>query len=123
MISCQNGLLDLDDRTLHDTRPALFNLVRVPFDYDPNAPEPTAWLKFLTSCGPTTKTQSLLLQEYFGYVLSGRLDMHKLLMLVGPIRSGKGTIARMLTSADRRTRQRARPDAGGSGHQLRAVAR
>jgi putative DNA primase/helicase len=41
---------------------------------------------------------SALLQEYFGYVLSGRLDMQKMLLLVGPIRGGKGTIARMLTA-------------------------
>ena len=39
----------------------------------------------------------LLLKEYFGYVLSGRLDMQKMLMLIGPTRSGKGTIARVLT--------------------------
>jgi putative DNA primase/helicase len=39
-----------------------------------------------------------LLQEYFGYVLSGRCDMQKLLMMVGPSRSGKGTIARVLTA-------------------------
>ena len=38
-----------------------------------------------------------LLQEYVGYVLSGRTDMQKLLLLIGPTRSGKGTIARMLT--------------------------
>ena len=47
VISCQNGLLDLDDRTLHEHSPSLFNLVHVPFAYDPNAPEPTAWLDFL----------------------------------------------------------------------------
>jgi putative DNA primase/helicase len=37
------------------------------------------------------------LQEYVGYVLSGRTDMQKMLLLIGPTRSGKGTIARMLT--------------------------
>ena len=98
VISCQNGLLDLDDRTLHEHSPSLFNLVHVPFAYDPNAPEPTAWLDFLASVWYDDKDSILLLQEYFGYVLSGRLDMQKLLMLVGPTRSGKGTIARVLTA-------------------------
>jgi putative DNA primase/helicase len=38
------------------------------------------------------------LQEWFGYVLSGRTDLHKVLLLIGPTRSGKGTIARVLTA-------------------------
>ena len=70
----------------------------MPFAYDPNAPEPTAWLDFLASVWDDDKDSIALLQEYFGYVLSGRLDMQKLLMLVGPTRSGKGTIARVLTA-------------------------
>ena len=98
MVSCQNGLLDLGSRTLHDHTPTLFNFVSVPFDYDPDAPEPTAWLRFLKSVWGDDQDSIALLQEYFGYVLSGRLDMQKLLLLVGPIRGGKGTIARMLTA-------------------------
>ena len=39
-----------------------------------------------------------LLQEYIGYILSGRTDMQKMLLLIGPTRSGKGTIARMLAA-------------------------
>jgi putative DNA primase/helicase len=31
-----------------------------------------------------------------GYVVSGRLDLHKIMLIVGPTRGGKGTIARML---------------------------
>lgn len=38
------------------------------------------------------------LQEFFGYVLSGRTDLHKIMLLIGPTRSGKGTIARVLTA-------------------------
>ena len=98
MVSCQNGLLDLGNRTLHDHTPTLFNFVSVPFDYDPDAPEPTAWLRFLKSVWGDDPDSIALLQEYFGYVLSGRLDMQKMLLLVGPIRGGKGTIARMLTA-------------------------
>ena len=36
------------------------------------------------------------LQEWFGYILSGRTDLQKMLMVVGPPRSGKGTIVRTL---------------------------
>ena len=97
MISCTNGLLDLSNRKLVIHTPALFNLVSVPFDYDPEAPEPVEWLKFLDSLWPGDEESIGLLQEYFGYVLSGRTDMHKLLALIGPFRAGKGTIARILT--------------------------
>ena len=36
------------------------------------------------------------LGEWFGYVISGRLDLHKILLMVGPTRGGKGAIARVL---------------------------
>lgn len=97
MISCLNGLLDLSTRTLIDHTPELFNLVSVPFDYDSAAPKPTGWMEFLASVWGDDQDSIMLLQEYFGYVLSGRLDMQKMLMLIGPIRSGKGTVARTLS--------------------------
>jgi putative DNA primase/helicase len=98
VISCRNGLLDLDNRTLHEHTPALFNVVAVPFAYDALAAEPTLFLDFLASVWGDDEESIALLQEYFGYVLSGRLDQQKLLMLVGPTRSGKGTVARVLTA-------------------------
>jgi putative DNA primase/helicase len=39
-----------------------------------------------------------VLGEWFGYVVSGRLDLHKILLMVGPTRGGKGVIARVLTA-------------------------
>lgn len=97
MVSCRNGLLDLSTRRLHDHTPALFNLVSVPFDYEADAVEPAEWLKFLVSIWDDDEDSIALLQEYFGYVLSGRLEQQKLLALIGATRSGKGTIARTLT--------------------------
>jgi putative DNA primase/helicase len=38
------------------------------------------------------------LGEWFGYVISGRTDLHKIFMMVGPTRGGKGVIARILTA-------------------------
>jgi putative DNA primase/helicase len=96
MIGCANGVLDLTTRNIHTHTPALFNTVSVPFDYDPSAKTPTAWLQFLHSVWPDDDQPIALLQEYVGYVLSGRTDMQKMLLLIGPTRSGKGTIARML---------------------------
>jgi putative DNA primase/helicase len=96
VISCRNGLFSLASRQMGKHTPALFNLVSVPFDYDTNVGEPTAWLEFLNTIWPDDPESIALLQEYFGYVLSGRMDMQKMLFLRGPIRSGKGTIAYML---------------------------
>jgi putative DNA primase/helicase len=97
VISCKNGLLDLSTRAVHNHTPALFNVVSVPFAYQTGAAEPTEWLDFFASIWPDDPDSVALLQEYVGYVLSGRTDMQKMLLLIGPTRSGKGTIARMLT--------------------------
>ncbi|WP_273733365.1 DNA primase family protein [Mycolicibacterium septicum] len=97
VISCRNGLLDLTSRQISAHTPALFNVVSVPFDHQADAQAP-AWLAFLDSVWPDDVKSIMLLQEFFGYVLSGRTDMQKLLLLIGPTRSGKGTIARVLTA-------------------------
>jgi putative DNA primase/helicase len=96
-ISCANGLLDLSSRTRAPHTPALFNLVSVPFDYDENAPAPIEWLRFLKSVWPNDEDAIRLLAQWFGYVLSGRMEQQKLLLLLGPRRGGKGTIRGVLT--------------------------
>lgn len=95
-ISCANGLLDLDGRKLASHDPGYFNLVSVPFDYDADAAEPSAWLAFLGQLWPDDAESIAALQEWFGYVLSGRTNLQKILLIVGPKRGGKGTIARIL---------------------------
>jgi len=85
---CTNGLLDLSTRTLHNHTPALFNLVSVPFDYQDDAAEPQVWLKFLESVWGDDAESIALLQEYIGYVLSGRLDMpHSFRVFQTPLQS------------------------------------
>lgn len=97
VIACRNGLLSLRTRELHPHTPALFNLASVPFDYDPDAPPPREWLKFLNTLWPNDGDSIALLQEWMGYIVSGRTDQQKIMMLIGPPRSGKGSIARVLT--------------------------
>jgi putative DNA primase/helicase len=97
MVACANGLLHVGTRELHPLDPQFFNLVSVPFACDQAAPEPKRWLKFLESAWPDDAASIEVLQEFFGYVLSGRTDLHKILLIIGPTRSGKGTIARTLT--------------------------
>ena len=97
IVACTNGLLGVTDRTLMPLTPAFFNLVSVPFDYDPHATAP-AWEDFLQRVWPDDPATIDALQEWFGYVLSGRTDQQKILLIVGPTRSGKGTIARVLAA-------------------------
>jgi putative DNA primase/helicase len=98
VIAATNGLLDVHTRQLRPLTPGFFNLVSVPFDYDPNAPQPTRWLKFLDQLWPDDGEAIEALQDWFGYVLSGRTDLQKIFVIIGPIRSGKGTIARVLSA-------------------------
>ncbi|MFE2547710.1 phage/plasmid primase, P4 family [Streptomyces sp. NPDC059355] len=96
IVACQNGLLRIRDRALLPHTPGFFNLVSVPFAYDRHAAAP-AWEKFLQQLWPDDPSAIQALQEWFGYVLSGRTDQQKILLMKGPTRSGKGTITRILT--------------------------
>jgi putative DNA primase/helicase len=98
IVACSNGLLHVGTRKLHDHTPRFFGMVAVPFAYEQAAPEPARWLRFLGELWPGDPDSVAALQEWFGYVLSGRTDLHKILLLIGPTRSGKGTIARILTA-------------------------
>lgn len=95
IVACENGLLRIRDRALMPHGPGFFNLGSVPFAYDPIATAPT-WERFLAQVWPDDTDAISALQEWFGYVLSGRTDQQKILLIVGPSRSGKGTIARVL---------------------------
>ncbi|MEU6918878.1 DNA primase family protein [Streptomyces olindensis] len=97
IVACQNGLLRIRDRALLPHTPEFFNHVAVPFPYDPDATAPT-WEGFLAQLWPDDPDSITALQEWFGYVISGRTDQQKILLMVGPSRSGKGTIARVLKS-------------------------
>jgi putative DNA primase/helicase len=68
----------------------------VPFDYEPDALEPTGWLDFLDELWGDDPESVSLLAEWFGYILSGATRLQKILGIIGPIRSGKGTICRVL---------------------------
>jgi putative DNA primase/helicase len=98
IVAVANGLLDITSRDLHPHTPLYFNQTSVPFAYDPCAPEPRQWLDFLKQLWPHEPKAINALGEWFGYVISGLLYLHKIFMMVGPTRGGKGVIARMLTA-------------------------
>jgi putative DNA primase/helicase len=96
VVSMENGLLDIEERRLLPHTPLFFNQTSVPFAFEPGATAPTRWLQFLDEIWPNEPDAPKLLGEWFGYVASGRLDLQKIFLNVGPTRGGKGVIARIL---------------------------
>jgi putative DNA primase/helicase len=96
-LAMANGLLRLSTRTVEPHQPAFFNEHALPFDFDRAAPQPTRWLNFLRELWPDDEESIECLAEVMGYVLGGSTEQQKIFMLVGPPRSGKGTIGRVLT--------------------------
>lgn len=95
LISCANVMVDPLTRETHEHTPAYFNTVAVPYAFDPEAQCPQ-WLAFLEEVFDNDQESKDALQEWAGYVLSGRTDLQKGIQLIGPPRAGKGTIARIL---------------------------
>jgi putative DNA primase/helicase len=54
-------------------------------------------LKFLNSIWGDDTESIETLQDWFGLVVAGYTKLHKILMLIGPPRSGKGTIQTVIT--------------------------
>lgn len=97
LVACRNGLLHLPSGELLELTPRFFTRNALTFDHDANAPEPVRWLKFLAELWPDEQDAISTLQEVFGYALIPDTSQQKIFLLVGPKRSGKGTIARVLT--------------------------
>lgn len=93
-----NGLIDLRTGALAPATPRYFSTSALGVAYDADAPTPSRWLEFLRSLWPTDDESIVALQDWFGYMLTPDTRQQKIMLLVGPKRSGKGTIMRMLTS-------------------------
>jgi putative DNA primase/helicase len=96
LISCANGLLHLPREVLLPASPSLFTFNSVPIPFRSDTPLPDTWLRFLGSVWPDDSQAVATLQEIFGYLLTTDTRQQKVFMLVGPPRSGKGTIAEIL---------------------------
>ena len=100
VIAFRNGLLDSeaycrDEMGLLKLTPAWFGGAACPFDFVPQATCPN-WLLFLDQVFDADPQSIDLLQEWFGLNLVPDNQYEKLLMLVGPPRSGKGTVLEVL---------------------------
>jgi putative DNA primase/helicase len=96
IVACANGLLHLPTRDLLPHTPAFFTHNAIDYEYDAKAPRPENWFRFLRDLWGDDVESVRTLQEIFGYCLVSDTSQQKAFMLVGPKRSGKGTIARIL---------------------------
>jgi putative DNA primase/helicase len=101
LLVCKNGLVHLPSYVAgrpyrHPLTPRLFTANALSYDFRPDVPAPAQWLQFLGQLWPDDPQAIGVLQEWLGYCLLPDTSQHKILMVVGPKRSGKGTIARVL---------------------------
>jgi putative DNA primase/helicase len=100
VFATKNLLLDLpalvrDEARMIGPTPEFFSPNAVEYEFDQEA-DCLQWLAFLESVFGTDEESVAALQEFFGYCLLPDTSQHKLAMLIGPKRSGKGTIAHIL---------------------------
>lgn len=100
MLVAQNGLVHLpslgtDRPSLLPPTPLFFSTNSLGCAFDPQATCPE-WMRFLETVWGDDEQSIDTLAEWFGYLLLPDVSHHKILLLVGPPRSGKGTIGRVL---------------------------
>ena len=92
-----NGLLHVRDRRMLPPTPTFFCPYALPYQYDPTAPPPQHLLRFLNDLWPNDIESQNTLQEVMGLYLTPDTRHQKIVLVVGPRRSGKGTIGRVIT--------------------------
>ena len=97
ILPCKTNNLHIPTRRIIPATPRFFSPNALEFDYDPDPEPPREWSGFLTQLFGDDGQSIDVLQEWFGYSLIADTSQQKMLLLVGPRRSGKGTIARVLT--------------------------
>lgn len=102
VVPAPNGLFRLEDianggKPFSAPTPTFFSPTAIPFAVESDPEPPTTWLRCLNEWfdGDAASVNGLL--EWFGYLLTADTSTHKILLLCGPPRSGKGTILHVLT--------------------------
>ena len=94
-IACQNGLLHVPTGYLMPNTPRFWNHNAVRFAFDPEA-RCDAFLAFVHEIFAHDPSAIHTLQELLGYLLTRDTRQQKIFLIVGPKRSGKGTLARVI---------------------------
>jgi putative DNA primase/helicase len=102
IVSAANGLVSIrrlatgDDDYLREHTPRFFSETALAFNVHRDAPLPQRWLGFLNELWPDSGDSIESLQELCGYLVAGGTWLQKIFAFIGPPRSGKGTLGRVL---------------------------
>lgn len=97
LLPCKSGTVHLPTGNVHPPTPRLFNRNALSFDCEASPPTPARWLQFLKESFGVDPEAIQLLQMWMGYLLTADTRHQKMLLVIGPRRSGKGTLARLIT--------------------------
>jgi putative DNA primase/helicase len=101
VLPMQNALVHLPSLVnglpcLNSPTPRYFCPYFLDYNFVQDAPAPALWLEFLASVFPGDPESIATLQDWLGYLLTPDTSQQKVMILIGPKRSGKGTIARII---------------------------
>jgi putative DNA primase/helicase len=101
ILPCRNGLVHIPSLVENlnfwsPASPRFLTTTATEFDFADRAAEPVEWIRFLNELWPGDPYSIGILQEWFGYSITLDTRQQKILLVIGPTRSGKGTIARIL---------------------------
>ena len=103
VLSTPTGLVHLPsfieghDKYIIPATPKFFTFSAIDYPFAADPPTPTTWQWFLNCLFGDDAESIELLREWFGLSLLPVTRYQKILFIVGPKRSGKGTICRVLT--------------------------
>lgn len=94
----RNGVLNVETGQVVTSTALWFSPARIEADYDHDANPyaDCAWLRMLRDQWGDDLDAITCIQQWFGYVLSGRTDLQKWMLIIGPSGSGKSIIADVL---------------------------
>lgn len=93
-----NGVLDLATRELLPHSPDHHFTTSLPFDWTPDAPEPTLVTDWLMEVLEGHADRVQLIRAFINAVVVGRPDLQRFLEIVGYGGTGKGTLIRLITA-------------------------
>jgi P4 family phage/plasmid primase-like protien len=98
-LAFQNGFLRLPSRDFVALNAGARARWRLPCDFGPDAARrapPVNWVRYLRSIWGQDVQSIELVHQMLGYLLSGRHDLQKIFVLLGPPRAGKGTLLNLI---------------------------
>lgn len=98
IVSMENGIVDLKTKKLSPLTPELFNVNILPYKYIENSQRPEKFLNFLDEIFAGDNESIETLQEILGYLITNNTSQQKIFMLIGPPRSGKGTLIKIISN-------------------------